>query len=656
MGRQTPDSENKSGSLIINARARVVAVFDSVVTALNAIGTAWIFVIMLFINADVWSRAAFNLPISGIPLIIEMSIIAIVFLQLTAALRGGRLTRSDVLIGRVLKKRPQLGHSLQSIYHLAGATMMAVLYIYSEGLFLKAWRRETYAGVEGDFTLPIWPLKFLILVGSVACAIQFLRHVGLDLRTIRNLVQRDQPDRGAKIIPVVGLAVVVLIFMSLDNLFSLSSVQVGLISVLFVLFLVYIGVHVGVALGVLSFVCVWVISDFERAGKLLALAASSDLQRYEFGVIPLFVLMGLLVSVSDIGKDTYDVANHVFRKVKAGLGSATVGANAVFAAVTGTSIASASVFTKVAVPEMLRLGYRPRFAVGVVAGSSVLGMLIPPSLLLILYGILSETSIGDLFIAGIIPGLVLSVAYCVLIWIMAHRFPNHVAEAETLERALESDMSLGELVSKITPIVILIIIVLGGIYGGFFTATEAGGVGALAALLLTIIKRQLTWKSLWTALTETGHVTAAICFLLVSAHLYARMITLTGIPNLMEAYVVGSGIGVWGLIAIYLITVVILGTILDAGSIMLITVPLAVPILLAFEVDLIWFGIITIIAVEIGLLTPPLGLACFVIHNNLQDDRISIEDIFWGAAPFALTMLVVLILVTLIPELATALV
>ena len=356
------------------------------------------------------------------------------------------------------------------------------------------------------------------------------------------------------------------------------------------------------------------------------------------------------------GPLSVDQIHHWASRRRRGLGIATVFANAVFAAVNGTSIASASVFTKVAVPEMLRLGYRPRFAVGVVAGSSVLGMLIPPSLLLILYGILSETSIGDLFIAGIIPGLVLSAAYCVLIWIMAHRFPAHVAEPETLERALESEMSLRELVSKIMPIVILIIIVLGGIYGGFFTATEAGGVGALAALILTIIKRQLTWKSLWTALTETGHVTAAICFLLISAHLYARMITLTGIPNLMEAYVVGSGIGVWGLIAIYLITVVILGTILDAGSIMLITVPLAVPILLAFQVDLIWFGIITIIAVEIGLLTPPLGLACFVIHNNLQDDRISIEDIFWGAAPFALTMLVVLILVTLIPELATALV
>ena len=405
----------------------------------------------------------------------------------------------------------------------------------------------------------------------------------------------------------------------------------------------------------LSFVCLWVISGPAIAGKILAMGAADSLQRYEFGVIPLFVLMGLLVSISDIGKDTYDVANHLFRRVKAGLGMATVGANAVFAAVTGTSIASASVFTKVAVPEMLRLGYQPRFAVGVVAGSSVLGMLIPPSLLLILYGILSETSIGDLFIAGIIPGLVLSAAYCVLIWIMARRFPSYVATPEALAREVESEMGWFETTSKSAPIVLLIVVVLGGIYGGVFTATEAGGVGALGALVLAVAKRRLTWGGLWTALTETGHVTAAICFLLISAHIYARMITMTGIPNVMEAYVVGSGLGLTGLLIIYIVTVIILGTILDAGSIMLITVPLAVPAMMAFNVDLVWFGIITIIAVEIGLLTPPLGLACFVIHNNLQDTRISVEDIFWGAAPFALTMLVVLILVTLVPELATIL-
>jgi len=260
-----------------------------------------------------------------------------------------------------------------------------------------------------------------------------------------------------------------------------------------------------------------------------------------------------------------------------------------------------------------------------------------------------------LFIAGIVPGLVLATAYCVLIWFMANRFPQYVASEETLNLKRDSEMNSREIFGKITPIVVLILIVLGGIYTGWFTATEAGGVGAMAALILTIMKRRLTWKTLWQALTETGHVTASICFLLIAAHLYARMITLTGIPDVMESVIMGSGIGLAGLIAIYLVTIIILGTILDAGGIMLITVPLAVPALAPFNVDLIWLGIITIIAVEIGLLTPPLGIACFVIHNNLSDERIKIEDIFWGAAPFALTMLVVLILVTLVPQLATML-
>ena len=655
MGRLDPASATGPVQPAGSGWFGIISLFDWTVTVLNAIGTAWIFVIMVLINSDVFARFLANSPISGVPLVIELSIIAIVFLQLTAALRGGRLTRSDVLIARLLERRPQLGFSLQAIYHATGAVLMAVLFIYSEPLFEKAWRRETYAGLEGDFTLPVWPLKLLILVGAVICGIQFARHVWGDFKTVISL-RRETADSSAPVIAVVSTLIVLGIFYYIGAFTDLSAVQVGLISVLFVLFLVYVGIHVGVALAMLSFVCVWVIRDDPTiAGKLLALAAAESLQRYEFGVIPLFVLMGLLVSVSDIGKDTYDVANHLFRRIKGGLGTATVAANAVFAAVTGTSIASASVFTKVAVPEMLRLGYKPRFAVGVVAGSSVLGMLIPPSLLLILYGILSETSIGDLFIAGIVPGIVLAFAYCVLIWIMAHYFPSYVAEEATLEARVESHMSAWELTTKITPIVLLIVIVLGGIYGGVFTATEAGGVGAMGALVLSILKRRLTWRTLWEALTETGHVTAAICFLLISAHLYARMITITGIPNVMEAYIVGSGLGIAGLIAIYIVAVIILGTILDAGSIMLITVPLAVPALAPFNVDLIWFGIVTIIAVEIGLLTPPLGLACFVIHNNLADDRIRIDDIFWGAAPFALTMLVVLILVTLVPELATML-
>lgn len=631
--------------------------FDGVVSIFNGSGSIWIFCLMAVLCADVVSRALFNAPINGVPLLVELSIVIIVFVQLPAAIRSGRLTRSDILLARLLRDRPSIGVSLRAVYDLLGVGLMVIVFVYTLPTFEKVWRRDTFEGVEGDFSLPSWPFKLLILVGSVMCAVQFSRSFYAGISEIRALKLKNSFEhrRVLRLFAIVAISIGAL--WALATFSGISAAGVGVVSILFVLFFVYVGVHVGVALSLISFVCVLLVRDNpDLAGKLLALSIGESMQRYEFGVIPLFVLMGLVVSISGIGTDTYDVANHIFRKVRGGLGTATVGANAVFAAVTGTSIASASVFTKVAVPEMLRLGYHPRFSVGVVAGSSVLGMLIPPSLLLIVFGILSEQSIGDLFIAGIIPGLVLAFAYCVLIWVMARKFPDKVGTSEALNTKREATMTGAQAWAKSLPIVLLIALVLGGIYGGVFTATEAGGVGALGALVLSFFKGSLNRKSLWEALSETGHVTAAICFLLVSAHIYSRMITLTGIPNLMEEWVIASGLGVSGLIAIYIIALVLLGTILDAGSIMLITVPLMIPALAPFDVDLIWFGIITIIAVEIGLLTPPLGLACFVIHSNLQDERIRIEDVFWGAVPFAITMLLVLLLIVAVPELATILI
>ncbi|MEE2996285.1 MAG: TRAP transporter large permease subunit [Pseudomonadota bacterium] len=631
--------------------------FDGIVSLFNGGGSIWIFCLMSVLCADVFTRTLFNAPINGVPLLVELSILVIMFMQLPAAIRSGRLTRSDILLARLLRDRPSIGLSLKAAYDLLGIALMITVFVYTLPAFEKVWRRDTFEGLEGDFALPSWPFKLLILIGSVMCTVQFGRSLCTGIVEMRAM-NRARAFEGGRVLRMFLIVVVSIGILAVVTSFSdISDAGIGVVSILFVLFFVYIGVHVGVALSLISFVCVFLVRDnIDLAGKLLALSIGDSMQHYEFGVIPLFVLMGLLVSISGIGSDTYDVANHIFRKVRGGLGTATVGANAVFAAVTGTSIASASVFTKVAVPEMLRLGYRPRFSVGVVAGSSVLGMLIPPSLLLIIFGIIAEQSIGDLFIAGIIPGLILTAAYCILIWIMANKFPDKVGTPESLNTQREPTMTGFDAIRKSVPIITLIVLVLGGIYGGFFTATEAGGVGALGALILTLLKGALNRTNLWEALSETGHVTAAICFLLVSAHIYSRMITLTGIPNLMEAWVNASGLGVAGLIAIYIIAIILMGTILDAGSIMLITVPLMIPALVGFEVDLIWFGIVTIIAVEIGLLTPPLGLACFVIHSNLQDDRIRIEDVFWGAVPFAVTMFVVLMLVVFLPELATALV
>jgi tripartite ATP-independent transporter DctM subunit len=436
-----------------------------------------------------------------------------------------------------------------------------------------------------------------------------------------------------------------------------EATLIGLASVGLMLLLIYAGMYVAVALTLLSFVGVWIIRrDMGIASNLLALAVNDAISDYIFGVIPLFVLMGLLVSVADIGKDTFDVANQLLRRIRGGLGIATVAANTVFAAITGISIASAAVFTKVAVPEMLRHGHTPRFSVGVVAGSSVLGMLIPPSLLLILYGVLTEKSVGDLFIAGIIPGVLLAVAYAIGIVIMGRLWPSFVGGRAVASENEPPPTSALEMAGKMVPIVLLVALVLGGLYGGLFTAVEAGAVGAAGALVLAIAKRRLGWKSLWRVLVETAHITAAICFLIIAASLYSRMLAISGVTELLRTLVVGSGFGFWGLLAIYVAVVLVLGTILDSSSIMLITIPLVLPALTGFGTDLIWFGIVTLLAVEIGLLSPPFGIAVFVIKATLGTaSPITLNDIFAGAAPFAVIMFLMLLAVIAFPWLATGL-
>ncbi|MGD1880796.1 MAG: TRAP transporter large permease [Paracoccaceae bacterium] len=433
----------------------------------------------------------------------------------------------------------------------------------------------------------------------------------------------------------------------------MTSFVIGLLSLAAMGIAVMVGLFVPIALIACSFVGVWAIKGSPLlASKLLALAANDAISSYFFGVVPLFVLMGFVVSEAGFGRDAFDVANAMFRRLKGGLGVGTVGANAIFAAITGISIASAAVFTKIAVPQMIRHGYAPRFAAGVVAGSSVLGMMIPPSLLLILFGILAEQSIGDLFIAGIGPGLLLAVFFGLGIVAMATFAPRSVG---MLSKGTES-LHRSEIWRKALPIVSLILLVLGGIYAGFFTPVEAGAMGSIGALTLGFAMGRLSLKQLWTVLVETGLVTATVCFLIIAAQMYSRMLALSGVPSGLGSLATDADLGFWGIMLIYVGIVILMGMILDSSSIMLILVPLMLPVVIPMQIDLIWFGIVTVLAVEIGLLTPPFGLSVYVIKATLDDPSISLTDIFRGAAPFALIMLVVLALVLAIPQIATGLV
>ncbi|MDA4848443.1 TRAP transporter large permease [Hoeflea poritis] len=432
----------------------------------------------------------------------------------------------------------------------------------------------------------------------------------------------------------------------------MSGLELGLLSVGAIVGLIYLGMHVAIVLAAVSFVGLWIFKGkFALSVTLLTQAVTESISSYVFGVVPLFVLMGLLVGKADIGRDTFRAANHFLHRILGGLGVATVIANTAFAAVTGISIASAAVFTRVAVPEMLRLGYQRRFAVGVVTGSSVLGMLIPPSLLLIVYALVAEQSVGAMFVAGIVPGLLLAAVFCVIIVGMARFSPRRVFSERT-EADDREELTNLEALMLLLPLIVLIGLVLGGIYGGFFTPTEAGAAGVAGALVIALLRRRLNWSSFWETLLQAGQITASISLLVIGATVYSRMVSIMGLPNALANTVSAAELSFLALILIYILIVIALGTLIDAISIILIMIPIFLPLASAFPAaDPIWFGILTVIAAEIGLLTPPMGLSAYVVKSSLDNPDITLADIFLGTMPFVFGMIAIILLIVAFPQL-----
>ena len=310
----------------------------------------------------------------------------------------------------------------------------------------------------------------------------------------------------------------------------MDPINIAVIGVVIVFFLILIGVQIGVALAAVSVFGIWLTTGrFLIAINLLQTTAYSAVMDYVFAVVPLFVLMGLFSTMSGATQELFTSAQILLRRVKGGMGIATVFANALFAAITGVSVASAAVFAKIAFPEMERIHYDRKFSLGIVASSALLGMLIPPSMLMIVYGVLTELSIGRLFIAGVIPGLVLTIVLSVGIYLRVLINPRLGGE-----RTITRQYTFGQLLRvAATPwaVIALILLVMGGIWFGFFTPTEAGAVGAFGAFLLVLFKRMFTFRGLWEVLLNTGRTTASIFLLLITAQMFSRMLTISGLAS-----------------------------------------------------------------------------------------------------------------------------
>ena len=429
--------------------------------------------------------------------------------------------------------------------------------------------------------------------------------------------------------------------------------------------LVAIGVHIAIALGITSALGIWLVTGadwyaFGTVQTMLAATAYEAIRAYVFAVIPLFMLMGEFIGKSGTVTDVYRGINRLLRKIPGRLAIATVVGNALFSFVTGVSIASAAAFSRIAYPEMKRFGYHRGFALGSIAGSSCLGMLIPPSVLMIVWGILTEQSIGQLFAAGIFPGLLLAFLFIVYIFGFALLRPAAVGIGSGIEETAGKSGSDDEEVSTLQFLVslmgisLVIVAVLGGIWFGIFTPTEGAGAGALIGLALAIIKG-MRFREIINSILSVGRTSAPILLLLVTAALYSRTLAMTGLANAIEGVFLGSSMAPWMIVGVMVLIWFALGMIIDSISIMLLTAAIFAPIAVQIGYDPIAFAIIAIIAIEAGLLTPPFGLLVYTVKAAIssEGEDVPVLEIFKSSTPYWIIMLVGMVLIINFPEIAT---
>ena len=413
---------------------------------------------------------------------------------------------------------------------------------------------------------------------------------------------------------------------------------------LFVLML--LRVPVGMAMGLVGVVGYSYLVGPGPALKLVGQTSMRTVTDYTFGVIPMFMLMGALVSVSGVSRELFKAANSMIGHLRGGLGVATVVACGGFAAICGSSVATAATFSAVAYPEMRRFDYPQSFSTGVIAAGGTLGAILPPSTVLAVYAILTQQDIGKLFMAGIVPGILAMAMYVLTIAVIVKTRPGWLPGGEVKPWSER----LKDLKNVWAPLV-LFVFVIGGLYGGFFTPTEAGGVGASGAFILGLVRRKLDGPKIREALLSATRTAAAVFTVLIGALLFGYFLTITQSPQKLTEFLTGLGIGRYGVLALIMLMYLVLGCLMDAMAMIILTVPIIFPVIMHLGFDPIWFGVIIVMTVELGLIHPPVGMNVFVIKSVVKD--VSFSTIFKGVIPFVATDLVRLVILIAFPLLAT---
>lgn len=427
----------------------------------------------------------------------------------------------------------------------------------------------------------------------------------------------------------------------------MSPELIGLVSIIVMLGMIFAGMWVGLSMALVGFVGFSLVGGFDGALSLLASTAYNSVATYNFAAIPLFVFMGTLLSSTGVSGDLYNTAYTWLGRLRGGLGIATSVACAAFAAISGSSIAGAVTMGKVCLPEMKKRGYDDRLASGVVAAGGTLGILMPPSIAFIVYGIITENSVGKLFMAGILPALLLTALFCATVVIWTY-IDKNAGPAGTRASFRELVMSL-----KGTGVMlVLFVLVLGGLYVGWFTPTESGAVGAFGAIVITLANRRLTRKTFLEAAKDTGMTTGKIGVMIIGAFILMRFLAITQLPNMAADFIADLDVSRYATLGIIIVFYLILGMFLDVLSAVLFTIPIIYPVIVGLGFDPIWFGVVMVIVQEAGLVTPPIGLNVFAL-GSVTD--IPMGRIFRGVLPFVVAMLICIGVLIAVPDVALVL-
>ena len=423
----------------------------------------------------------------------------------------------------------------------------------------------------------------------------------------------------------------------------MSSELFGIIGVVLLIALICARVWVGAALAIVGFFGIVLMNGLKPAFGILVTAPFSNLDSYVTTAIPMFTLMGMIIAETSIGRNLFEFANKYLGRYKGGVASATVVASGLMGAITGSDNVSCVIMSKLALPELKRLKYADSLACASVAAGAPLAILIPPSMAFIMYAMLTEQSVGTLFMAGIVPGIIMVLAFVIAITVACRLKPELGPQGEKFSKQEKRRALVG-----VVPVVVLFVIVLGSIYLGICSATEAGALGSLGALIIAMISRDMSWKKLGKILRETVLTTGFVIFMLVGTYVFIKFISLSKLPFLITNFVTGLPVHRAVILVLVAVMYVILGMLMPQIPMMILTVPLLFPAMVALGYDVIWFGIFVVMMMALGAISPPIGMDAFIVSGI---SKVPVNKIYSGLWPFIIADVVVILLCSVIPEL-----